>query len=419
MGTGVLVRKLLKATLCIFALGASLVTSVAIADDYVLGPGDRLRLKILEWRPGRGETYDWPGLSGEFVVGSGGEISLPMLGRVEASGHTTAELASTIGALLQQEVGLVRKLQTSVEVAQHRPFYVSGGVEKPGEYPYRPGMTVVEAVSVAGGIYRRPDAENGFQREAIQARGAEGALASERIGLLATQARLQAEVEAANEVQFPTELAGSQGDARVAAATKEQVMLFKSRKDSLESQVVGLDQIKGLYTAEIATLEGKIQSIAHQASLNKTELDGIAALLSKGLTTAPRKLALQQNAAQFESTRLDLELSVVRAKQAISKAERDKSEAVNARRNEALVDLEQTRTKIGQNDENLATARKLARQAETMLMRRASGSDRPSAASFEIIHHGVGQPVRASETDFISPGDVVRVSEPGLTALAN
>ena len=221
--------------------------------------------------------------SGEFIVGAGGEISLPMLGRIAAAGHTAATLSDMIGARLQSEVGLVRKVQTSLEVTEHRPFYIAGGVDKPGEYPYRPGITVIEAISLAGGLYRNPDAENNLRREAIQAQGEQRTLGSDRIGLLAAQARLRAEIDAAGDVQFPPELTGSKDDARVAAAMNEQLMLFKSRKDSLKAQVDGLEQIKMLYKAEIDTLKGKIQSIAQQSNLNKAELEGVATLMSKGL----------------------------------------------------------------------------------------------------------------------------------------
>jgi protein involved in polysaccharide export with SLBB domain len=42
----------------------------------------------------------------------------------------------------------------AVEVAQYRPFAIMGDVQKPGQYPYRPGLTVLEAISLAGGYYR-------------------------------------------------------------------------------------------------------------------------------------------------------------------------------------------------------------------------------------------------------------------------
>jgi polysaccharide export outer membrane protein len=406
-------------TLCAGAILTAYAACGVRADDYRLGSGDHLRLKISEWRPGCGESYDWSGLSGEFIVGGGGELSLPMLGRIDAAGRTATEVADLISARMQQEIGLVRKLPTSLEVVQHRPFYVAGGVDRPGEYAYRPGITVVEAVSLAGGLYRRPDAENNLERQSILARGAERALVSDRVGLLATQARLQAEVDGAAEIPSPAELAAMKDDPRAAAAVKEQAMLFKSRRESLKSQVDGLDQIKALYAAEIDTLKGKIQSVGRQSTLNKTELDAVDSLMSKGLTTASRKLSLQQNAAQFESARLDLELSVVRAQQAISKADRDKAEAVNARRNETLVEIGQNRAKLNQNDENLATERRLARQAETMLMRRAEDAERPPTQTYEIIRQGAAQPIGAAETDAVMPGDLLRVSEPRMAAAAN
>ena len=50
---------------------------------------------------------------------------------------------------------MLRKPSVSVEVATYRPIYVLGEVNKPGQYPYQPGMTVVSAAAVAGGFTYR------------------------------------------------------------------------------------------------------------------------------------------------------------------------------------------------------------------------------------------------------------------------
>jgi polysaccharide export outer membrane protein len=50
---------------------------------------------------------------------------------------------------------LIRDPSVSVEVSAYRPIFVLGEVNKPGEYPYQPGMTVVSAVAVAGGFTYR------------------------------------------------------------------------------------------------------------------------------------------------------------------------------------------------------------------------------------------------------------------------
>src|SRR3546814_18555875 len=60
--------------------------------------------------------------------------------------------------LLDQQI--LRSPSVNVQVTKYRPFYIMGEVAKPGEYPYRPGMTVLTAVSTAGGYTFRADQED-------------------------------------------------------------------------------------------------------------------------------------------------------------------------------------------------------------------------------------------------------------------
>ncbi|HEY0466917.1 MAG TPA: SLBB domain-containing protein, partial [Polyangiaceae bacterium] len=45
----------------------------------------------------------------------------------------------------------------SIEVINYRPFYIIGEVNKPGEYPYVNGMSILNAVALAGGYTTRAD----------------------------------------------------------------------------------------------------------------------------------------------------------------------------------------------------------------------------------------------------------------------
>src|SRR5215470_10586628 len=96
--------------------------------QYKLGPQDKLRIKIGEWRPSRAEVYDWKALTGEFVVGPSGTVFLPLLGELRAEGATTTELANNISDRLRAKVGLADRPVASVEVAEFRPFYILGSV---------------------------------------------------------------------------------------------------------------------------------------------------------------------------------------------------------------------------------------------------------------------------------------------------
>ncbi|MCK9908165.1 polysaccharide export protein [Microbacteriaceae bacterium K1510] len=121
---------------------------------YVLGPGDRLRIKV----------YSEPDLTGEYEVDSAGFISLPLVGQIRASGSTTSQLERTIVAKMKGQISQDPKV--NVEIAAYAPFYIFGEVRKAGEYPYRPGLTVADAVATAGGLTYRANENKIYVRRA-------------------------------------------------------------------------------------------------------------------------------------------------------------------------------------------------------------------------------------------------------------
>ncbi len=112
--------------------------------DYKLGPGDQVRII----------TFGEEQLTGEFRVSDAGSIALPLIGGVKAAGLTPSELEKAVTNALKKN-GLYRDPSVTVEVIGYRPIYILGEVNKPGEYPYKPGMTVVTGVAIAGGFTYR------------------------------------------------------------------------------------------------------------------------------------------------------------------------------------------------------------------------------------------------------------------------
>ncbi|MCB8879562.1 polysaccharide export protein [Acidisoma cellulosilytica] len=111
---------------------------------YHLGPGDRVRVIV----------YGDKELSDIFAIGDDGLISLPLAGDVSASGLTADQLARSIAAQLAKK-GMMQDPSVAVEVAIYRPIFILGEVARPGQYPYEPDMTVIAAVSLAGGYTYR------------------------------------------------------------------------------------------------------------------------------------------------------------------------------------------------------------------------------------------------------------------------
>ncbi|KKW93670.1 MULTISPECIES: polysaccharide biosynthesis/export family protein [Sphingobium] len=129
---------------------ASLPPAPTVA--YRLGAGDEVRVAI------PGLTAEDPG-SSSYTINDRGQISLPILGDVDASGKTVPELQLSIAQQLTQRQ-LLNAPTVSVQPVRLRPFYVLGEVKSPGEYQYRAGMSVLAAVSVAGGYTFRAEQGN-------------------------------------------------------------------------------------------------------------------------------------------------------------------------------------------------------------------------------------------------------------------
>ncbi|MGE0225838.1 MAG: polysaccharide biosynthesis/export family protein [Acetobacteraceae bacterium] len=114
------------------------------SSDYRLGAGDTVRII----------TFGEDSLTGEFRVNDSGSVALPLLGPVRAAGLSPADLETAVATALKR-ANLLRNPSVSVEVLAYRPIFVLGEVNKPGQYPYQPGMTVVTAAAVAGGFTYR------------------------------------------------------------------------------------------------------------------------------------------------------------------------------------------------------------------------------------------------------------------------
>ncbi len=111
--------------------------------EYRVGSGDNLRITV----------FGQEDLSGEFLVDGSGFLSMPLIGEVKAGGLTVREVEQAIVKKLKPDY--LKNPSVSIGVLNYRPFYIIGEVKKPGSYPYVSGMTVVNAIALAGGYTYR------------------------------------------------------------------------------------------------------------------------------------------------------------------------------------------------------------------------------------------------------------------------
>ena len=112
---------------------------------YRIGAGDRLTIRVA------GE----PDLTADYLVDGSGNISMPYVQSLGVGGLTTPKIEDLITAKLR--AGFLRDPQVSVQVTTLRPFYILGEVNTAGSFPYQPGITVQNAIAIAGGYSPRGD----------------------------------------------------------------------------------------------------------------------------------------------------------------------------------------------------------------------------------------------------------------------
>lgn len=115
----------------------------ATIQPYRVDSGDRLRITV----------FDQKDLTNTYSVDQAGYVAFPLIGSVPARGRTLQELEGQIAAQLQK--GYLRNPDVSIEVDRYRSIFVMGEVGQPGQYTYVPGMTVQNAIALAGGYTPR------------------------------------------------------------------------------------------------------------------------------------------------------------------------------------------------------------------------------------------------------------------------
>ena len=114
---------------------------IVVDPSYIIGPMDVLEIQV--WKE--------PDFSRQVLVRPDGNITLPLIGDIPASGMNTIGLKAILTEKLSDF--LSKPEVTVIVVESHsKNFYIIGKINRPGTYPLNPDMTVLQAISVAGGL---------------------------------------------------------------------------------------------------------------------------------------------------------------------------------------------------------------------------------------------------------------------------
>jgi polysaccharide export outer membrane protein len=387
-------------------LGLLLAGAVAAsaADDLLL-PQTKLRLTVVQWNPAKGDYQSWQGLGGEFVISQSGTLQLPMIGQIGAAGRDSIALANEISSRLQARMGLIDKPDATVEILEYPPVYVVGDVTTPGEYRFRSGLTVLQALALSGGPLREAKESSEDQIRIV------GELRDIRIDILHTKARivrLDAEMAEASELVFPATQPGDADAALGADVEAQERIIFEARIKERERQAKSLEELRQLLRAEIGVLEQKVKAANIGVENAREELKNVNVLVEKGIAIASRRSELEQRLASYQAESLDQVTAIMRARQSITEATRNLDGLEDNHRTEVAATLQQEQVNLEKLMLRQDVSQKLLLES---LASAAPFAKNPAALEFVLTRYNDGKTTEIAATDStqLMPGDVVTV----------
>ncbi|MBB3657679.1 polysaccharide export outer membrane protein [Rhizobium sp. BK650] len=380
----------------------------ALANDTPFAPQTKIRLTIAQWMPSKGQYERWDAIGGEYTVSDEGAVFLPFLGSLPVGKLDNAGLTNQIAMRLQEKIGLMQPPVVMIEILEYSPIYVVGDVAKPGEYKFRPGLTVLQSLAIGGGPVR---AKSEQQTQSIRLAGELRETDHAILRSTAKLSRLQAEMDGAKEIAFDRTDGNDQQYA--AGIYNEERVIFQARASALERQSKALVELRDLLNTEISTLEEKVAGADDNIKSVEDQLVSVKTLVEKGLTVSSRQMDLQRLLTTYRADKLDLVTAIMRGRQAISETTRNLEGLADTRRSEIASEAQAERANLDQ----LKMKRELTQK---LLVEGLAASDDAKnlgialPLTFTVSRRNDGQinQFPASETTALEPGDVVRVVQP-------
>ncbi|MFS8120232.1 MAG: polysaccharide biosynthesis/export family protein [Microcoleus sp.] len=382
--------------LIVIAVSFTLYSEAVHAQDrYELGQGDKVRVTV--------DRH--PEISGDFTVGSDEIISIPFAGLLDVRGRTERDLEAVISSALANALRL--SVTVNVELVERRPFFIVGDVKNPGAYAYVPGISVLKAVAIAGGLSSN-SGTGGFFLESLR-QGAQ--LHSDIIILkyrIAQQARLVAEYAGNEQASTPNELISLMGTGAANALMAKENEILAAQVKLLKEQLASADDMGQLKQEELDAYEQQRQQLQLQEQLISTELKSILDLQESGLVSRVRSFELRRDLGQIVSQKISITAVVARAKQDLSSALRSKLD-ISLRRDfelkQQIADIQQqiqeAKTRVKDSEEIYQTFETNSKSAKNEL-----------TVDYEILRRQetTNVTIIAGELSLVKAGDLVRVT---------
>ncbi|WP_062226274.1 polysaccharide biosynthesis/export family protein [Aureimonas frigidaquae] len=383
----------------IISICLSFVSVAARADTYKLQPGDEVEIWVAQDER----------MNRDAVVSPDGNLSLPLVGQIQAQDQTVDQLEAT---LTEKLAGFFKgELNLSVMLKpgpQHMPMvYVVGDVDAPGAFPYRPTMTVLHAVTVAGGLYRTP-MEARDQDRAVVVEGQIDQSRKNIAELTVRIARINSELAGQEQVILPDDALPELSDAEKVTLLNREKQVLDAHIAEFQAQKRVQQQLNDFGVSGTDAIRRQIESVKNRVALAKERLAATASLVSKGLSHKSAQLELEAEVGELneQGDQLQSELSAL---ESTSVNERSRIDTYFTTRQSSLL------AELHESERQLEAARNGLVEAERVMSiyRNTEMAERRGiTAGFTVIrtHDGKVTEAPAEETTLLQPGDLVRVT---------
>lgn len=348
-------------------------------------------------------------MTGEYRIGVDGTISIPLLGRIPVGGLSTARLEETLSRRLEQMTG--RSNAVTVEVAAYKPVFVTGLVTRSGAVPWHPGMTVLQAVALSGGLFRPtgPSVAGPAAGEAEMARYRRAT--EDRKRALAALARLQAERQDSTEIQIPPALVAIAGQKEAEELIAAQKILLLSRQKSLANQLSSLKRGMDLAAQELDGLREQGKRISEQLQMRRDARQRLGELQQKGIVVAQRAFEEDMKVSELEEKTANVAVSTARIQATVAAMQRDSVVLTEERKASIEAEIDRLQKDVVQLADEAASARQ-AYNAIAGASLNAERGDKTEIVYSVVRREGADETTeRAGQSASLKPGDVLIVSQ--------
>jgi exopolysaccharide production protein ExoF len=414
---------------CVVAYGRDLAPRKPAPEDGIrtplfsmnspLGIGDRLKISFYETidvgdvkrgsRDGADPQsalrtfYQRMDVSGEYVVGQDGVVSIPLLGRFQVEGLTLDDIRADLVLSFRTVIG--RTADVSATVVERSPVYVVGPVKNPGAYKYAPGMIVLHAIALAGGLDRGQENLLGMI-EGVREIERSRSKADQVKHLLARRARLEALRDDTSILPMPIQLVQLAGEQSALTFLATESMVLKAEKASRQHQENELEVRIAAARNEVEVLRRKLDQVDAQKDIRIERLNDMQKLKDRGIVTTNTVVMLRTELSDIETRRADNLVAVAQAEARLAAA----AEAKARLKSEQAATLAKELAVV---DQEIATAQAAMISAGTIAATLFNSTIPASQAhTYEIVRQSKDGPktLAAMDTSSLMPGDVLKIN---------